>query len=151
MQNFEKIVASLLESLKIEAPQISDGQFFVELSDGLKVNIICNWENNVIMVANVGGTKDNSPQLLWHLLEENLFCELPHIQISASAEDKKIILWTQERLSQLDSRSLNALFERFMRRVKEVSVILAGQEQSQPKAFSETSSRNRTRLGAPLV
>ncbi len=151
MQNFEQIVASLLESLKIQAPKISAGQFFVELSDGLKVNIICNWENNVILVANVGGTQDNTQELLWHLLEKNLFCELPHIQISASAEDKKIILWTQERLSQLDSRSLNALFERFARRAAEISVILAGQKQRQPKAVGDSSLRNRTRLGAPVV
>lgn len=40
---------------------------------------------------------------LWRLLEEDLFCEFPHIQISASADEKKIILWTPERLSQLDS------------------------------------------------
>ncbi|WP_223537148.1 CesT family type III secretion system chaperone [Pseudomonas sp. GL-B-16] len=147
MEIFEKIVTPLFKSLKIEASKIQDGQFFIELAEGLKVNVICNWEGSVILVANLGGVKDSSQELLWNLLEKNLFCELPQIQISAAAEDKKIIIWTQERLSQLNSSSLNTLFERFVRRAKEVSLIMTNQGQAQPKAASGPPLLTRSRLG----
>lgn len=80
MEIFEKIVTSLFKSLKIETSKIQNGQFFIELAEGLKVNVICNWEGSVILVANLGGVKDNSPKLLWNLLENNLFCELPQFK-----------------------------------------------------------------------
>ncbi|MEO4017889.1 hypothetical protein [Pseudomonas rossensis] len=69
---------------------------------------------------NLGVVDLKDAEQLLRLLEEDLFCEFPHIQISASADEKKIILWTQERLSQLDSSYLIALFERLIRRAEEI-------------------------------
>jgi len=147
MENFKKIIAPLLKSLKIEAPKLQDGQLFIELEGGLKVNMLCNWEGSVILVANLGGLQPASPELLWQLLEKNLFCELPQVQISAAAQDQTIILWVQERLSQLDSSSLSRLFERFVRTAKEVGLMLASQAPTRPKAGGRPPLLNRSRLG----
>lgn len=147
MEDFEKMVAPLLKSLKIEVSKIQDGQLFIELDDGLKVNMVCNWEGSVILVSNLGGIEQASPELLWALLEKNLFCELPQVQISAAAEDKKIIIWVQERLSQLNSSTLHKLFDRFVRTSKEVRLMLAEQKPVQPKPGNGPSALARGRLG----
>lgn len=148
MESFEKIVSHLLKSLKIESSKIQDGQFFIELDDGLKVNVICNWEGSVILMANLGSVEKDSPERLWALLEKNLFCELPQIQVSAAAQDRKIIIWVQERLSQLNSSSLHKLFERFVRTSKEVSAMLTMQKPIPSKPGSGPSMLTRSRLGA---
>lgn len=151
MDSFEKIVAPLLRTLKIEASKIQEDQVFIELEGGLRVNMLCNWEGSVILMANVGGIKQASLELLWSLLERNLFCELPQVQISASAQDKKIILWVQERLSLLDSSSLHRLFERFVRTAKDVGVMLESKTPAPPKPGIGPSGLTKSRLGAYSV
>lgn len=129
MSTFEKIIAPLLSELNLDTSAVKDEHCFIELSNDLRVNIICNWMDSVIFVTNLGVPKNTSSQtLLWALLENNLFCELPQVQISAAANEKKIIIWVQERLSQLDAKSLSDLFDRLMRKAKEIKLLMNGQE-----------------------
>lgn len=134
MKVFEKTVSPLLKKLGLEAAPNPDNHYVLELDNGLQMHLIGNWQDNLIMVMNLGVTDLKDAEQLWRLLEENLFCEFPHIQISASADEKKIILWTQERLSQLDSSSLIALFERLIRRAEEILERVNGKAEGLPKA-----------------
>ena len=117
----------LLHELHVAPAQVEDDHCCIELDDGLQVNIVCNWMDSVIFAVNLGvPAKFPHDTLLWSLLEKNLFCELPQVQISAAAEEKKIIVWTQERLIYLDARTLRDLFGRLMHRAREVQSLMNG-------------------------
>lgn len=149
MSNFEHVVKPLLKFMKVELKsELKDNHCLLELDSGMQVNLYGNWHESLIIVANLGELKSAEQKtLLWNLLEENLFFELPHIQISAAAEEKKIIVWTQERLSQLDSSSTIKLFQRFVERAEEVQKMIGIDE---AKSLPEKALRSKdvpTRLG----
>lgn len=52
---------------------------------------------------------------LWNLLQANLLdMHYPSIQTAASRESGEVILWTRERISHLNHKAVQALFERFV-------------------------------------
>lgn len=148
MKGFEKTVSPLLKKLGVDPAPNPDNHYVLALDNGLQMHLIGNWQDTLIMVMNLGVADLKSAEPLWHLLEENLFCEFPHIQISASADEKKIILWTQERLSQLDSSTLLALFERFMQRAEEILRRMNGKSGAAPTASKR--SEVPARLGSKV-
>lgn len=147
MKVFEKTISPLLKKLQIDPAPNSDNHYVLALDNGLQMHLIGNWQDTLIMLMNLGCADLKGAEPLWHLLEDNLFCEFPHIQISASADEKKIILWTQERLSQLDSSSLLALFERFMQRAEEILQRMSGKS---GEASAASKRRGPARLSSKI-
>lgn len=93
--------------------------------------------------------------MAWQLLELNLFGEAnPPLQISAVAENRNVMLWTQERLAYLEASALISLFERFFDNALRLRSWLrepANAAAEQPTTREQPAALNslQQRLGTP--
>lgn len=110
---FHTAMQPLLKHLKVDDTPLAEGNSYQITLDDLTINLVGINTEQLLIAVNLGapaGERD----IAWQLLEMNLFGEAtPPLQISAVAETRDVMLWTQERLAYLDASVLIALFERF--------------------------------------
>lgn len=119
--NYASLLAPLFKQLRLEAPAEITGQGCVlTVEPGIPVYIIPDWQEHILLVSHrrlpeLGDEEER--ELLWTLMDDSVFSELPPVQLSAVAEERMLIIWTHYPLVKADNvQALTELFTRFIRR-----------------------------------
>ncbi|WP_034951028.1 CesT family type III secretion system chaperone, partial [Erwinia oleae] len=124
---FHRTVEPLLRHLKVDPTALAGGNSYHIEFPHYSVQLLNIHQVSLLMLLSPGRIAEESdPSLPWTLLQLNMFDgERPAIHISALAEQKSLVLWTQERLTQIDAAGVIAQFDRLVARGEEVAQLCA--------------------------
>lgn len=129
---FKSVMQPLLKHLGVDATLLADVNTYEVTLQDLTVTLSGASAEQLVIAVNLGPCEPDT-NIAWQLLEMNLFGDsLPALQISAVAQHRTVILWTQERLMHLSAPILIALFERFVDTALQLREVLRKPQSAAP-------------------
>lgn len=151
---FQTTLQPLLKHLNVDSSQLTQGNSYQITLENMTINLVSVTAEWLLIAVNLGAPLEGK-EVAWQLLELNLFGEAnPPLQISAVAENRNVMLWTQERLAYLEASALISLFERFFDNALRLRSWLrepASAAAEQPTTREQPAALNslQQRLGTP--